>query len=183
MDKTASARQMDRSSQSRLTRRHASGLLATAAAAMLLSGCSDHPTGPRATFSANPANSSANQAMKLIDRYRVGLGCQPLRWHASGATVAESYSRQMSEERFFGHIDPAGRTLKHRLNAAGIMGYRKAAETIAAGQETPELVVGAWKASPAHHEIVKDCSYTRAAIGFHEGDGPYRVYWTALYFE
>ncbi len=152
-------------------------------ALLLIAGCESQPLGPEvALLTSTSVHPWAAEAAGLIDAHRATLGCKPLRWHEAGASVAEAYARQMSEESFFGHVDPHGTTLKQRLNRAGITGYSRAAETIAAGQDTPRKVVDDWIASRDHRAILEDCTYTSLGLGFHAGDGPYREYWTAVYF-
>jgi uncharacterized protein YkwD len=150
---------------------------------LLLGACANPATPPLDAARVDPAvHIWASEAAVLIDTHRANLGCGPLRWHHRGATVAEQYARQMSEENFFGHVDPSGTTLKQRLNRAGITGYRLAAETIAAGQDTPSRVVAAWIASAPHRAILEDCQYSQLGLGFHTGTGHYREYWTAVFF-
>jgi uncharacterized protein YkwD len=121
------------------------------------------------------------EAVQLMNAHRATLGCEKLEWHARSAMVGERYAQQMNNEAFFGHVDSQGRTLKTRLSTAGISGYRVAAETIAAGQKTSTRVVDAWLASPEHRAILEDCRYTHLGLGFYNGSGPYRVYWTAVF--
>lgn len=164
-------------------RRFRSTRLRALPAILLITGCDSQPLGPEVSvLTSTSVHPWAAEAADLIDSHRASLGCDPLRWHEQGAGVAENYARQMSEERFFGHVDPHGGTLKGRLNRAGITGYRRAAETIAAGQDNPRKVVGDWIASNDHRAILEDCAYTQVGLGFHEGDGPYREYWTAVFF-
>ena len=150
---------------------------------LLFAACENMPVGPEvARLESTGVHPWASEAATLIDQHRTALGCDPLRWHQQGASVAEAYARQMSDEAFFGHVDPKGTTLKQRLNRAGISGYRRAAETIAAGQDNPGKVVGDWIKSPDHRAILEDCQYNEVGLGFHEGEGPYREYWTAVFF-
>ncbi len=150
---------------------------------LLIAGCQSQPLGPEVAVLANTSvHPWAAEAASIIDTHRASLGCGPLRWHEPGAQLAEAYARQMSEDQFFGHVDPRGTTLKQRLNRAGITRYRLAAETIAAGQDTPRKVVSAWIGSQDHRAIVEDCAYQSVGLGFHDGDGPYREYWTAVFF-
>jgi uncharacterized protein YkwD len=143
---------------------------AAASLLLLLMGCDYGPAGPRLS-EANPTevHAWALEAAALIDQHRATLGCAPLRWHDQAAAVATAYARQMNDEAFFGHVDPAGTTLKQRLMRGGVSGYRLAAETIAAGQDNP------------HKAIVEDCQFDHVGVGFHAGDGPYREYWTAVF--
>jgi uncharacterized protein YkwD len=147
-----------------------------------LGACDALPTGPgegRIAFDEAPALS--REATERINEHRASLGCGPLRWHDRSAAVGEQYAKRMNDAAFFGHVDPAGSTLKSRLNRAGIFGYRVAAETIAAGQRTATKVVGDWILSPEHRAILEDCRYTHVGIGFYTGEGPYRAYWTAVF--
>lgn len=158
--------------------------IALAASIPLLIAACENPAGLKLEdlHVTVPVEGWAVQAAMLIDAHRASLGCTPLRWHEGAAAVAEAYARQMSDERFFGHVDPAGTTFKQRLSRAGIAGYTTAAETIAAGQDNPPKVVADWLASPDHKTIVEDCRFTRIGLGFHSGTGPYREYWTAVFF-
>jgi uncharacterized protein YkwD len=123
----------------------------------------------------------ALEAAALIDEHRATRGCEPLDWNARVARTAEEYSRRMSEEGFFSHVDPDGTTLRQRLEQRGITGYRRVAETIAAGQNSPGGVVNAWLNSPGHRGILEDCGLHEIGIGFHEGSGRYGTYWTAVF--
>jgi uncharacterized protein YkwD len=123
----------------------------------------------------------ARDAAVMINQHRAGRGCTTLAWHVKGAEVGEKYAVQMSQQEFFGHVDPAGGTLKSRLTGAGIAGYKTAAETIAAGQRTAHRVVEAWLESPDHREILEDCQFQHVGVGFHAGEGPYQAYWTAVF--
>lgn len=163
--------------------RRTTGVAAALLAFTFLVGCDQSPTGPRLTEVPDAAalDDFAYEAALLIDEHRARLGCAPLTWHSGAAAVAENYARQMSEEAFFGHVDPAGTTLKQRLNRGGVRGYAVAAETIAAGQDYPQKVVADWIASSGHRQILEDCRYTSVGVGFYEGDGPYREYWTAIF--
>ncbi|CAN5801687.1 hypothetical protein BH23GEM6_BH23GEM6_15690 [soil metagenome] len=164
-----------------LTRRSAAILL-TVFVSMFSAACDALPTEARRPgILYEQSDVIVQEAVQLMNAHRATLGCETLEWHARGALVGERYAQQMNNEAFFGHVDSQGRTLKTRLNTAGISGYRVAAETIAAGQTTSRRVVEAWLKSPEHRAILEDCRYTRLGLGFYNGSGPYRVYWTAVF--
>lgn len=169
-------REAGKSAKLRIARKAGASVL------LLLMGCDYGPTGPTLSQAhTTDIHAWALEAAALIDEHRATLGCAPLRWHDQAADVATAYARQMNDEAFFGHVDPAGVTLKQRLNRGGVSGYRLAAETIAAGQDNPPKVVADWLQSPGHKAIVEDCQYDHVGLGFYSGDGPYTEYWTAVF--
>ena len=148
---------------------------------MSAAACDSMPTAAKMT--PRPAFGLTREATNGINAHRASLGCGPLAWHGQSAAVGEQYARRMNDLAFFGHVDPDGTTLKQRLNRAGITGYRLAAETIAAGQPTADEVVHDWLESPEHRKILEDCRYTQVGVGFYDGQGPYRQYWTAVFLD
>lgn len=67
----------------------------------------------------------------LINGARTGNGIDPpLELREAVAAVARGHSRNMRQQGFFGHADPAGQTLVQRLADEGIT-YRVAAENLA----------------------------------------------------
>lgn len=150
---------------------------------LFIVGCGGGPvsTSINELLARGGGDRTALKAAALIDEHRATLGCPPLSWNASVARVAGKYSRQMSEEGFFSHVDPDGTTLRQRLEGEGVTGHRRIAETIAAGQNSPSSVVNAWLNSPGHRGILEDCGLHEIGVGFHEGSGRYRTYWTAIF--
>jgi uncharacterized protein YkwD len=113
----------------------------------------------------------------LVNDHREALGCGRLRWNPDLATVARAHSWDMLEREYFGHEDPDGRGLAHRLRAAGIQ-YVRAAENIAMGfryDDAARAVFEAWLESESHRRIIESCSFTWHGIGFVD----YR--WTHLF--
>jgi uncharacterized protein YkwD len=166
----------------RPVRRPATLRAALLLAALSLVACDALPSEPRIDgISLYEAPTISRQALELINQHRRSIGCPTLQWHAESAAVGFHYARQMSDQAFFGHVDPRGGTLRNRLDAAGITGYRRAAETIAAGQTTATKVVGDWVLSPEHRSILQDCRFSYVGIGSYAGQGAYPVYWTAVF--
>jgi uncharacterized protein YkwD len=167
------------------SRRSSGRLLALLLAGHLaVAGCGDLATTTAAADVALiPPDGVSAQAVALIDAHRATHGCGSLAWHSPAAIVAGDHSRQMGEQGFFGHVDPQGRTLRARLHESGIFDFRAAGETLAGGQDSAAKVVSAWIQSPPHEEILRNCRFSHVAIGVHEGAGPYRVYWTAIFLD
>jgi uncharacterized protein YkwD len=140
--------------------------------ALALPACDDarSPTGPPLP---PPASAEAREFAALLGQHRRALGCQPLLWNDRAAATARGHSADMVARRYFGHVDPDGVKLADRLRRAGIP-YRLAAETIAAGQTTPEWLFTAWLRSPEHRRILEDCRFT------HQGLGREENHWTLV---
>ena len=73
-------------------------------------------TAPRQNFGANRMADLERQMWALVNRERLdpatsaetGGRAQPLRWNEKLAAVARAHSRDMLEQRYFDHVDPAG---------------------------------------------------------------------------
>jgi uncharacterized protein YkwD len=96
---------------------------------------------------------------------------QPLKWNESLAAVALAHSRSMLEQRFFGHVEPDGRTLSRRVNEAGIP-WQHLGENIA----IYETVLGAEAAfmneprsQRNHRANILNPGYTDVGIGIVQG--------------
>lgn len=76
------------------------------------------------------------QMYNLINRDRAanrgpaGEILPPLRWSDQVAAVARAHSRDMVAQRYFGHVDPEGRSPGRRLTASGVA-WQAAGENIA----------------------------------------------------
>jgi uncharacterized protein YkwD len=105
-----------------------------------------------------------------------------LQWNATLAAVAERHARAMADELFFDHVDPQGRDVGKRAQAAGYR-WRVVGENIAAGQETLDDALRAWAASEGHCRNLLDARYAEfglaRVVGGREGD-PYGVYWALV---
>ena len=83
---------------------------------------------PRQTFTTNRPGGLERLMWALVNRERLdpansaetGGRAQPLKWNEKLAAVARAHSLDMLEQGYFSHVDPQGRTLKARINAAGI---------------------------------------------------------------
>jgi len=64
------------------------------------------------------------------NRAETGGQALPLRWNDELAAAARAHSRDMVQRRYFGHVDPEGRSPGLRLTAAGIA-WQSAGENIA----------------------------------------------------
>jgi uncharacterized protein YkwD len=107
------------------------------------------------------------EVRQRINKERAAHGLEPLSANAELARVARAFSRQMSEEGFFSHTDPAGRGMVDRLRAAGIR-YRVSGENISMNINAPDpvdLAVRGWMKSPGHRDNILRGAFTETGIG------------------
>ena len=120
-------------------------------------------------------DSLAKQMWALVNRDRQDPansaetrgGARPLRWNERLAAVALAHSRDMLRRRYFGHIDPGGRTPTDRINAAGIE-WRALAENIAMNQTVAgaeEDLMDEPRFQKNHRGNILNPAYTDVGIG------------------
>ncbi|WP_345680242.1 CAP domain-containing protein [Yinghuangia aomiensis] len=116
-------------------------------------------------------------ALTNAERTRAGLGT--LTEEARLTTAAQSHSDDMAGRNYFDHTGLDGRHPADRVTAAGYT-YRRCAENIAAGQQTPAEVVDGWMNSPGHRANILTPDLTQIGIGIAHG-GTYGIYWTQVF--
>jgi uncharacterized protein YkwD len=98
--------------------------------------------------------------------------------------VARAYSRRMAEERFFAHEDPEGRTVRQRVDRAGIK-WQMIGENLAYSNGYLSPVAASlhgWMESEPHRRNMLDPGYTDTAIGvWISSDGT--VYFTEIFLK
>ena len=102
---------------------------------------------------------------ELVNRHREYVGCLPLRWHATAASVAEARSADMIARRYFDHVTPDGRDVFDELAAAGVEAWGSTAENIALTQAGAPSALEMWRDSPSHRRSLDNCSYTHHGLG------------------
>jgi uncharacterized protein YkwD len=134
---------------------------------------------------------TAQQVVDLINQERISHGCQPLNVSPQLSAAAQAHSQDMALNNFVGHTGSDGSSLGERLTRAGY-DWRMAAENIAAGQPTPEVVVASWMGSSSHRAHILNCALRDIGIGYYyqpddqpnvrlsngRTGGPFRSYWT-----
>lgn len=116
----------------------------------------------------------------LVNQARRSAGIAPLTENPSLTQSAQGYAQQMATGGFFGHTDPAGRTLKERMEASGYYApfFNVAClcteryllgENLASGQRTPQQVMQDWLRSKTHREAIFNPVFTDIGIGISAG--------------
>jgi uncharacterized protein YkwD len=101
---------------------------------------------------------------ELVNEHRKTVGCKALTWLSPVAAVAQRHSEDMAVQGFFSHTNLQGESPFDRLQKAGIR-YQRAAENIAAGQNSAQQVVQSWLQSAGHRRNIEDCKLQQHGIG------------------
>ena len=146
----------------RLRHRALAGLVCVA----LLAACgggSSSPTEP----GGDPTPQIEQQSFSLLNGARSASDLNLLGLSPPASGVARAHSAAMRDFGFFGHRDPQGRTLKERLQEAGIP-HSAAAENLAmvTGASDPaQWVHDHLMASAEHREHILDSDFVLAGVG------------------
>jgi uncharacterized protein YkwD len=122
----------------------------------------------------------ASQVIDLVNKERAAAGCPALLANDTLMQVAQAHSQDMASHDFFDHIGSDGRSTFQRIQDAGYR-YRRAAENVAAGIDTPADAVALWMKSPGHRTNILNCQLRETGVGFVEDPGDplhYEAYWT-----
>jgi uncharacterized protein YkwD len=143
-------------------------------------------TPPTATASPTPTplgqGTFTGEVVRLVNEYRRSLGLTQLTAQTHLWSVAGSYAKYMADRDFFGHDAPNGSTSHSRVANSGYPGDFLG-ECLAAGQETPEQVVTAWKGSPGHDAILRNPAARHVGIGYFNDASEmdtYHTYWVLV---
>lgn len=107
------------------------------------------------------------ECLEQVNLVRRGHGLSTLSLDQDLLDVARAYSRRMAEEKFFAHQDPEGRTVRERVDRAGIK-WRMIGENLAYSNGYLSPVAASlhgWMESEPHRRNMLDPGYTQTAIG------------------
>lgn len=108
-----------------------------------------------------------NPAQNLLDginQARSQSGAPPLWANESLAKAAQGHAQAVSEGKAEGHVGLNGSDPLLRIEEAGYAPWAFG-ENVAIGTERPEVVIGAWLASPAHRTVLLDDSFQEVGLG------------------
>lgn len=128
------------------------------------------------TEPSNSANGMIiEQFTTLMNEHRVSVGCEPLEDYAALADVAQEHSEDMSNRKYFNHMNPEGKTPFDRIALANIDGWTSAAENIEQNSGDVRSVLDVWLNSAGHKANIENCAYTHHGVGVADG------YWTHMF--
>jgi len=127
-----------------------------------------------------PGLSLAQQAVKILNDMRVGIGRPALSMNPNLMAGAEAYAKLMAEKDSFSHTGPDGTSPQQRLIASGYRGSFQG-EALSAGQGTALEAIHAWRDSPSHAAIVFGAGAVDVGIGYYFDPGDYYgTYWVLM---
>lgn len=144
----------------------------------------DEDLRPRAERLLREIESLEAQCLDAVNRERQTRGLEPLEFSRELLPVARDYSRWMAEEKFFSHTDPQGRSVRQRVNDAGIK-WRALGENLAYanGYINPVAAsMSGWMESPGHRRNILDRAFRKTAIGVWIADDE-TVYFTEIFMK
>lgn len=121
----------------------------------------------------------AKQAFDIINGYRTSAGVGTLAWSDALYEAAKIRAKELSVFYDPTHDRPNGTSCFTVLSEVGI-GYRAAAENIAAGFLTGDSVAQAWYNSEGHRRNILNANLGKSALACYyepDGYGGYVYYW------
>ncbi len=128
------------------------------------------------------------QVVELVNQTRAENKLPPLKRVAVLDASARYFSTDMGQDNYFpsdhATYDRNGGTLvkvcdwSARIQSFYTGSLLYLAENIAAGQGTPQDVMSSWMNSPGHRSNILSQSVWEIGVGYYEGSGDYRRYWT-----
>ena len=112
----------------------------------------------------------------LINQERDQRGIREMSWDPKLQAIARAHSRDMSDKGYFDHTNKSGLDYRSRAVAAGYRcpnpKWQGVAENLffgTRGYQSPQAAVNSWLDSPLHKRAMLDPTFSKAAIGVHEG--------------
>jgi uncharacterized protein YkwD len=137
-----------------------------------------------------PSGSAGFQAFeaevaRLVNAFRMENGRKELKIKDSLNNAAEKHSVDMALNDFFSHTGSDGSRVGARVSEEGY-NWRAVGENIAAGQNTPQKVVDAWKGSSGHranmlNDMWQDMGIDYAYLANDAGKVNANHYWTNVF--
>jgi uncharacterized protein YkwD len=120
--------------------------------------------------------------LDLINDYRRSQGAGALTLNDTLGAAADYHSRDMGKKDYFKHTLKNGDSAEQNIRRFGYTSYVAVGENIAAGFETANDAMKAWKSSPEHDRNMRSDRYTEIGIGraFNKGS-KYGWYWTTTF--
>ena len=120
--------------------------------------------------------------LDLINDYRRSKGAGALTLNTNLGAAADYHSRDMARKNYFKHTLKNGDTAEQNIRRFGYTNYVAVGENIAAGFETANDAMKAWKSSPEHDRNMRSDRFTEIGIGrAYKKGSKYGWYWTTTF--
>ncbi|QHJ73619.1 hypothetical protein [Butyrivibrio virus Arian] len=123
----------------------------------------------------------AGQILQIVNAERQKAGLKPLEIDETLNTVATVKAKDMAQNHYFSHDSPSYGSPFDLMHAFGV-DYKSAGENIAAGQQTPDVVMSDWLHSSGHRANILNKDYTHLGVGFYSG-GDMSPYWVQEFIQ
>ncbi len=118
----------------------------------------------------------AQEVLTLINAERAKAGLPALAWDNAVAAVAEAHCVDMATNGYLDQKNKSGKDVSGRLTDAKVV-FTSAAENLAKGNYTAQVIVDAWMKSEKHKVNILSTDFTKVGISVAKAvDGTY--YWT-----
>jgi uncharacterized protein YkwD len=120
--------------------------------------------------------------LDLINNYRHQNGAGNLSLQDQLGAAADHHSQDMANKNYFSHTLSNGDSAENNIEHFGYTNWSFVGENIAAGQETAQAVMDAWKSSPEHDRNMRNKNFTEIGIGrAYDKSSRYGWYWTTTF--
>jgi uncharacterized protein YkwD len=113
--------------------------------------------------------------LSLVNAARRDAGCPALSVDRRLVEAARGHAEDMASNGYFAHESPWGEGAGDRVSDTGY-DWKRYAENIARGQDSPYEVVNGWLNSPPHRENILDCRLAEVGVGL-AFDDEHTPYW------
>ncbi len=121
------------------------------------------------------AESFARQSYYVTNALRVREGLPAFVWSDSLCAPAEKHAADMAEHNYFSHVSQDGRTMKERIEQAGVI-FRRCGENLAMGAQNALVMHELLMNSEGHRKnLLTDFQYMGVGVCFREDNAPYLV--------
>jgi len=122
-----------------------------------------------------PATPMHQAMFEALNEYRAANGLPPLIYSKTLEAAADAQAVDLWERAFFAHVNPDGQNPGQRAVAAGFC-HEYVGENLAAGQNTLDKAMTAWKNSPGHNANMLQPAYVYVGVSY-SVDANGRYYW------
>jgi len=120
--------------------------------------------------------------LDLINNYRRQHGTGNLSLQDQLGAAANHHSQDMANKNYFSHKLANGDSAEQNIERFGYTNASYIGENIAAGYETANAVMDAWKSSPDHDQGMRNKNFTEIGIGrAYDKSSKYGWYWTTTF--
>jgi hypothetical protein len=120
--------------------------------------------------------------LDLINTYRRQHGAGNLALQNQLGAAADHHSQDMADKNYFSHKLSNGDSAEENIARFGYTNWKYVGENIAAGFESANKAMDAWKSSPEHDQNMRNGHFTEIGIGrAYNGNAKYGWYWTTTF--